>query len=325
MKILHRLPAAVVIAIGLAFNAHAGWPERPIKIVVPFPPGNASDVAMRIVAEKLSGQLGQPVVVENRTGAGGVIGTAYGAKQPADGYTLSMGSTGPLAIAPALRAATVPYVAEKDFAAVGAIAWAPQVLVIRNDIPAKDFTEFQAYAKRPGAQLRYGSAGNGTTAHLVVSQLLRQTGIKADHIPYQGGGKALVDLIGGQLDFMSDNVPIVQAPLNSGQVKAIGVTSGDRMPSMPDIPTLKEQGVENFDLQGWILLLVPAGTPEPVVRRLGDAADAIMKMADVRKRLNDLGLVPMDLPREKLAGFIQAESKKWQDVARQSGAADTVR
>jgi tripartite-type tricarboxylate transporter receptor subunit TctC len=324
MKILNRLCAAA-LAIGLAFNAHAEWPERPIKIVVPFPPGNASDVAMRIVGEKLSGELGQPVVVENRAGAGGVIGTAYGAKQPADGYTISMGSTGPLAIAPALRAATVPYSPEKDFVAVGAIAWAPQVLVVRKDIPVTDFKDFLAYAKRPGALLRYGSAGNGTTGHLVVSQLLRQTGIKADHIPYQGGGKALVDLIGGQLDFMSDNVPIVQAPLNSGQIRAIGIASSERLPLMPDTPTLKEQGVENFDLQGWILLVVPAGTPEPVVRRLGEATDAIMKVADVRRRLNDLGLVPMDLPREKLAGFIQAESRKWQDVVRQSGAAETVR
>lgn len=325
MRLLIRITATLALAIGLAFNAHAEWPERPVKIIVPFPAGNASDVAMRIVGEKLSGQLGQPIVVENRAGAGGIIGTGYGAKQAADGYTISMGSTGPLAIGPALKVTTLSYDPEKDFVAVGAVAWAPQVLVVRKDAPVKNFKEFASYAKRPGTQLRYGSAGNGTTGHLIASQLLKQTGIKADHIPYQGGGKALVDLIGGQLDFITENIPVIQSSLNSGQIKALGVSSGARIPLMPDVPTLKEQGVENFDLEGWILLVAPTGTPGPIARRLADATSTVMKMPDVRKRLNDLGLVPMDLSREQLAGFIQAESRKWRDVVRQSGAADTVR
>jgi tripartite-type tricarboxylate transporter receptor subunit TctC len=250
---------------------------------------------------------------------------AYAAKQPADGYTLAQGSTGPLSIAPALRPGDLPYEPAKDFVVVGAVAWAPQVLIVRKDLPVADFKQFLAYARQPGTQLRYGSAGNGTTGHLVQSQLLSQTGIKADHIPYQGGGKALVDLIGGQLDFMSDNVPIVQAAVNGGQVKAIGVAAGERLALMPDIPTPTEQGVDNFDLQGWILVVAPAGTPAPVLARLGDAMDTIMKMPDVRKRLNDLGLVPMDLPRAQFNGFIASEARKWGDVVRQSGAAESVR
>jgi len=324
MKILTRLFAAA-LAIGFTLNAHAEWPDRPIKMIVPFPPGNASDVAMRIVGQKLSAQLGQPVVIENRAGAGGVIGMAFGAKQPADGYTLSMGSTGPLAIAPSVHPAAMPYIAEKDFVAVGAVAWAPQVLVVRKEFPARNFREFWNYAKRPGVQLRFGSAGNGTTNHLIVSQLLQQTGIKADHIPYQGGAKAVIDLIGGQLDFVCDNIPIVQSSLSSGHTKALAVTSAERLSLMPDVPTLKEQGVDNFDLQGWILIVAPTGTPDPIVRRLSEATELIMKMPDVRKRLNDLGLVPMDLPRDRLPGFIQAEARKWKDVARISGAAQSLR
>jgi tripartite-type tricarboxylate transporter receptor subunit TctC len=325
MKILARILSIAAVALGFAFSAQAEWPEKPVKIVVPFPPGNASDVAMRIVGEKLSSQLGQPVIVENRAGAGGAIGLAYAAKQPADGYTLAQGSTGPLAIGPALHAADLHYDPIKDFQVVAAIAWAPQLLIVRKDLPVSSFQEFLAYARQPGRQLRYGSAGNGTTAHLLQSQLLSQTGIKADHIPYQGGGKALVDLIGGQLDFMSDNIPIVQAAVNSGQVKVIGVASDERLALMPDIPTLAEQGVENFDLEGWILVVAPAQTPAAVAARLGSAADAVMKMPDVRKRLNDLGLVPMDLPREKLAGFIGSEARKWREVIRQSGAGETVK
>lgn len=324
MKLLSRT-VATFLAFGLALSAHAAWPERPIKIIVPTPPGNSSDVAMRIVGEKLSAQFGQPVLVENRTGAGGTIATAFGAKQPADGYTLTMGSTGPMSIAPWLNAYTVPYDAEKDFVPVGAVAWAPQVLVVRKDLPVGNFREFVNYAKRPGAHLKFGTGGNGTTSHLVIAQLLHQAGIAADHIPYQGGAKTVMDLIGGQIDFVSDNVPVVQGSLASGQIKALGVTSGERIPVMPDVPTLKEQGLANFDLQGWILMFAPAGTPEPIVRRLNDAIASIMKMPDVRKRLSEIGLVPMDLPREKMAGFIQAESRKWKDVVRVSGAAQSTR
>jgi tripartite-type tricarboxylate transporter receptor subunit TctC len=324
MKLVIRI-FAMVLAIGFALHARADWPDRPLKIIVPFPAGNASDVAMRIVGEKLSAQLGQPVVVENKVGAGGAIGTDFGAKQPADGYTLSMGSTGPLAIARWLRPDGFPYDSEKDFVAVGAIAWAPQVLLVRKELPVANFKEFLAYAKRPATRLHYGTAGNGTTSHLVISQLLHQTGIVAEHIPYRGGASSIMDLIGGQLDFVTENIPPIHGLLMKGQVKPLAVTSAARIPLLPDVPTLKEQGLEHFDLQGWILMVAPARTPAAIVRRLTEASESIMKMPDVRKRLNDLGLIPMDLPRDKLAGFIPAESRKWGEVVRASGAARHVR
>lgn len=306
-------------------QATGTWPERPVKIMVPFPAGNASDVAMRIVGEKLAVQLGQPVVVENRVGAGGAIGTDVAAKAAPDGYTIAMGSTGPLAIARSLRPDAFPYDAEKDFVAVGAIAWAPQVLIVRKDLPVNNFREFLAYAKRPGARLHYGTAGNGTTSHLVISQLLHQTGIVAEHIPYRGGASSIVDLMGGQLDFVTENIPPVHGLLMRGDIKPIAVTSSARIPLLPNVPTLKEQGLERFDLQGWILIVAPAKTPAPIVRRLTAMTEAVMKMPDVRKRLNDLGLTPMDLPREQLAGFIKAEAQRWKEVVRVSGAANHVR
>ncbi len=322
---LQNLIFASALTLGLVFKAHAEWPERPIKIIVPVAPGSASDVATRMVTDKLSLQLGQPVVVENRPGAGSTLGTDYGAKQPADGYSFTMGAAGPLSIAPWLRSDPLPYNPEKDFVGVAALAWGPQVLVVRKEMPVTNFRELLDYAKRAGTQMTFGTQGNGTAMHLVVSQLLHQTGMKAEHIPYQGGPQAVTGLAGGQVDFVSESVPVVQSMLASGKLKALAVSSGERIPTMPDVPTLKEQGVANFDMQGWIIMLAPAKVPDAIVRQMSKAMEAVMKMPDVRKRLNDLGLIPMDMPREKMAAFLQAESRKWQEAVRVSGAAQSVR
>lgn len=318
---LRRLAAGALVALACAGPALAAWPERPVRIIVPFPPGNSSDVSMRLLAEKLTGVLGQSVLVENRTGAGGTIGTDYVAKQPADGYTLAMGSTGPMTIAQWLRPGTLGYDAARDFVPVGAVAWAPQVMVVRKDFPASNFKEFLAYGKKPDARLTYGSSGNGTTPHLVISAMLAQAGVQATHIPYRGGVQTATDLVGGQIDFISDNVPVVSALLESGKVKPLGVTSATRIPSLSNIPTLQEQGLKGFDLQGWILLLAPKGTPEDVVARLRKETAALMRLPDVRDRLNAQGLVPMDMSTEQLAGFLATESAKWKALVEQSGAA----
>jgi len=324
MKRLAR-GAAALFLVAFANLAMAEWPERPIKIVVPFPPGNSSDVSMRLVGEKLSTRLGQPVIIENRVGAGGTVGTAYAAKSPADGYTLAMGSTGPVTIAKWLRPDSLPYEPTRDFAVVGPVAWAPQVLIVRKDLPVANFREFVAYGTKPGNAYNYGSSGNGTTPHLVIAQMVYQTKLNAEHIPFQGGAQGLTSLIGGQIDFMSENVPVVQGAIAAGQVKALGVSSAARIPSMPNLPTLKEQGAKDFDLQGWIILMAPKQIPEAVSVKLSGALDAIMKMPDVRQRLNDLGLVPMDMSRTELAGFLFAESEKWKHVVENSGAAQTTR
>lgn len=319
MKQLFRV-FATIFAFGLALNVHAEWPERPIKLIVPFPAANSSDVAARLVGEKLSSRLGQPLIVENRAGVGGTLGIAYGATQPSDGYTLIIGTPGALSVAPWTRANPLPYDPVKDFVAVGFIAWAPQVLVARKDLPVKNFQEFLSYSKRPGVRLQYGTSGVGTVGHLVMAQMLSQTGIKAEHIPYKGGAQVVTDLRGGFIDFMSDTVPVVQGMVADGSIKALGVSTAARVPSMPNVPTLKEQGA-NVDVQGYILLIAPAKTPSSIVLRLRAAMWSIMQEPDVRKRLIELGLVPMDLPQERLANFIQSESVKWKKLVEISGAA----
>lgn len=315
--------AMLILAVPLAVRAE--WPEQPIKIIVPFPAGNSSDISMRLLGEKLSTRLRQPVIIDNKVGAGGAIGTGQAAKAAPDGYTLAMGSTGPLVVARALRPNSLPYDAARDFTAVSAVAWAPQVLTVRKDFPASNVREFLAYGRKPGTKLNYASGGNGTSNHLVLAQLVSQTKINAEHIPYQGGVQALTGLIGGQIDFLSYDLPVIRGALDAGQVKALGVTAGTRIPSMPNLPTLKEQGVDDFDYQGWILLVAPKGVPEAIIDKLNTAVVAILKMPDLRQRLLDLGLVPMDVPRAQLAGFLKSEEAKWARLVQVSGAAETTR
>ncbi|ARP81814.1 hypothetical protein CAL12_13980 [Bordetella genomosp. 8] len=314
--------SAAAAAAPLAATAQQGWPDHPIRIIVPFPPGNSSDVSMRLVAEQLGGSLHQSVVVENRTGAGGAIGTAYAAKAPADGYTLAMGSTGPMSIGQWLHPGTLGYEPAKDFVPVGAVAWAPQVLVVRKAFPASTFQEMLAYARQPGVHLKYGSPGMGTTPHLVISAMLKQAGIEAAHIPYRGGVQTATDLVGGQIDFISDNVPVVAGLLAKDVVKPLGVSSSTRIPSLPDVPTLQEQGLKDFNLQGWIILMAPTGTPQPIIDRLRAEMQKIVAKPDVRARLNGLGLLPMDMSSEQLGGFLASESTKWKQLVKQSGAAE---
>ena len=318
-----RIVAAVLLVT--SFAAHAEWPDRPIKIVVPFPPGNSSDVSMRIIGEKLAIRLGQPVVIDNRVGAGGTIGTNFAAKSAPDGYTLAMGSTGPLTIAQWLRPDSLPYNSTNDFIAIGAVAWAPQVLTVRKDLPVANFSEFLAYGKKDGNSLNYGSSGNGTTPHLVIAKLVSDAKLHAEHIPFQGGSQTLTSLVGGQIDFMSDNVPVVLGAITAGLVKPLAVTSAKRIPSLPNIATIAEQGLPGFDYQGWILLVGPSKLPAAIVTRLNAEVEAIVKMPDVRQRLNDLGLVPMDMPKSELMGFLASEANKWKGVVKVSGAAETMR
>ncbi|QKV55771.1 Bug family tripartite tricarboxylate transporter substrate binding protein [Comamonas antarctica] len=318
-----RIAAAVLLLS--PFAAYAEWPNRPIKIIVPFPAGNSSDVSMRILGEKLGARLGQPVVIENRIGAGGTIGTAAAAKATPDGYTLAMGSTGPLSIAQWLRPDSMPYNPAKDFAVLGAVAYAPQVLTVRSSLPVANFKEFLAYGRQSGNKLNYGSSGNGTTPHLVIAQLVSEARLNAEHIPFQGGSQALTSLVGEQIDFISDNVPVIQGAISSGRVKPLAVSSAKRIPSMPDIPTIAEQGVPGFDYQGWILLVGPSKLPAAIATRLNTEVEAIMKMPEVRQRFGELGLAPMDMPKSELAGFLAAESKKWQAAVKVSNAIETTR
>jgi tripartite-type tricarboxylate transporter receptor subunit TctC len=293
------------------------YPNRAVKIVVPFAAGNSSDAATRLVAQHLSQAFGQGVVVENRPGAGAIIGTEYGAKQPADGYTLVFGSTGPLAISPALQP-SMPYKLS-DFTPVAAFAWTPQVFVVPADSPIKDIPTLVRMAKEKPGELFYGSGGNGTTQHLLVSNFASAAHIKLTHVPYKGGVAALTDLISGRVALVSDVTSVVLPQIKAGKVRAIGVSTRTRLPQLPDVPTIDEQGVP-FNMVSWMTLWAPAGTPEPILSKLATEIDRIKAMPEVQKNWFDQGFVMMDLPRDKMMDFVRSEQTEWGRVVKESGA-----
>jgi tripartite-type tricarboxylate transporter receptor subunit TctC len=288
-----------------------------VKIIVPFAAGNSSDAATRLVAEHLATALGQPVVVENRPGAGATIGTEYAVKQAADGYTLVFGSTGPLAISPALQS-HLPYKLS-DLAPVATFAWTPQVFVVPADSPIKDIQSLIKVAKEKPGKLFYGSGGNGTTQHLIVAQFAAAAGIQMTHVPYKGGVAALTDVVAGRIDLVSDVTSVVLPQLRAGKVRAIGVTTSTRLPQLPDVPTIEEQGVP-FNMKSWMTLWAPAGTPEPILARLSAEITKIKAMPEVQKNWFEQGFVTMDMPREKMMDFARSEQVEWGRAVATSGA-----
>lgn len=293
------------------------WPARPVHIVVPFPPGQGADTMMRLLAEKLPASLGQPVIVENKPGAGGAIGMEAVAKATADGYTVVMAGSGPTSISPTLQ--KLPYDTTRDFDPVTAVASVAQVFMVNAAYPARNLQELIASARvKPGA-LNYGSSGQGTTQHLFVEYFASYAGIKLTHIPYKGAGPAMQDLLGGQIPFISDTITAAIPQVKSGKVRAIAVTSGKRSPLMPDVPTLDEQGVKGYEAIGWIGILAPAGSPAAALDRLSAETQKIIAVPDMQKRMADLGLVPMDQTRERFRDFIRAEIQKWAKVISAAG------
>lgn len=293
------------------------YPNRPIKIIVPFAAGNSSDVSTRLVAQFLSQSLGQGVIVENRPGAGATIGTEAGAKAPPDGYTLIFGSTGPLAISPTLQP-NIPYKLS-DFTPIASFAWTPQVFVVPADSPVKDIPSLLKLAREKPGELFYGSGGSGTTQHLMVSNFASTANIRLTHVPYKGGVSALTDVISGRIALASDATSVVLPQIRSGKVRAIGVTTNTRLPQLPDVPTIEEQGVP-FNMKSWMTLWAPAGTPEPILSRLSAEVTKIKAMPEVQKNWFDLGFVMMDLPREKMVDFVRSEQVEWGRVVTGSGA-----
>jgi tripartite-type tricarboxylate transporter receptor subunit TctC len=293
------------------------YPSRPVRIVVPFAAGNSSDVATRLIAQYLSQAWGQQFVVENRPGAGAIIGTEYGAKQPPDGYTLIFGSTGPLAISPTLQS-NLPYKLT-DFAPVASFAWTPQVFVVAANSPIDSIQTLIKMAKAKPGELFYGSGGNGTTQHLIMSNFASVANIKLVHVPYKGGVAALTDLIAGRIAVLSDVTSVVLPQIKAGKIRAIGVTTGTRLPQLPSVPTIAEQGI-HFDMKSWMTLWAPAGTAEPILAKLSSQIDKIKKMPEVQKAWFDQGFVTMDLPREKMDQFVHSEQVEWGRVVTASGA-----
>ncbi len=312
---------AAIIA-GLAFAlpvAHAQeWPTKPVRLVIPFAPGGATDIIGRLVGQKLGDRLGQPVVVDNRPGAATTIGNAAVAKAAPDGYTLLFAPT-PFVITQALYP-NLPYDADKEFAPVSLLAVSPFILVVNAALPVKNVAELIALARaKPGA-LTFCSAGSGSVPHLAGELFKLNAKIDIVHVPYKGGGPAITDLIGGQVNMMFATPIEVMAHVNSGKLRVLATTSSKRLPSLPDVPTMQESGVPQFDVYAFFGVLAPAGTPKPVIDRVAGDLAQVMKDPDVLQRFAEQSAEPRVLGPEQFTAFLKSERSKWADVVKRSGA-----
>jgi len=311
--------AALLLAALIATAAHAQtYPSRPIRLVVPFPPGGSTDILARALAQKLSEGLAQAVVIDNRPGAGGSIGSEAAAKAAPDGHTLMMGHLGTLAVNPAIYK-NLPYDPVKSFAPVSLMAIVPSVLVVNPQVPAASAAELIAYARANPGKLAYGSAGAGSTSHLTTEYFKLATGTDILHVPYKGIGPMLTDLISGQLSMGINGAPAVMSHVNSGRLRALAVTGIARLPSLPQIPTLDESGVKGFDASGWYGIVVPAGTPREIVMKLNAEIRRIMQTPDLRARLDSEGAIPAAGSPEEFAAFIVSEIARWGAVLKRAG------
>ena len=309
------------VTAGMAFLAgsalvcaqSARYPERPIRIVVAYTPAGATDILARTVGQKFTESWGQPVIIDNRPGANGNIGTEYAAKATPDGYTLLMVTAGTHGINPGLYR-KLGFDAVKDFAPVSLVAMVPNIFVVNNAVPAKDLKEFVAYAKANPGKLNYGSPGNGSTAHLSMELFKSMTGIQMLHIPYQGSAGVLADLIGGQIIATMDNMPPYVPQVKAGKIRALAVSPARRSPAVPDVPTVAEAGVPGYDSGAWFGLVAPANTPRDIVNKLSRETARVLKLGDVSARLSDLGAEPVGGTPEEFAVHIKAEIAKWAKV-----------
>ena len=313
-----RLLLPCLLAAASATAAHAdAYPTRPIRLIVPFAAGGGNDTVARLVGDSLGKRLGQAVVVDNRPGAGGVVGAEAAARAPADGYTLFLGGVGSHAINPNLHK-DLPYDPIKDFAAVSLLASAPLILVVHPSVPAQSVQELIAYAKSHPGKLNYASNGNGSSSHLAAVMFASMTGTDMVHIPYKGLSPALTDLLSGQDQLMFSSVVAILPHVRAGKLRALAVTSRKRMALLPDIPTIAESGVANYETSSWYGILAPAGTPPEIVRRLHDEIVEVLAQDDVRKALAREGAEPVGDTPEEFTAFIRAEKQRMGDVIKSS-------
>ncbi|MBX3609362.1 MAG: tripartite tricarboxylate transporter substrate binding protein [Hydrogenophaga sp.] len=315
---------AATLALPAAVLAQDAWPSKPIRIVVPFAPGGTTDLLARTIAPELTKALGQPVVVDNRGGAGGNIGAEAVAKSPNDGYTFLMGTVGTHGINKSLYS-KLPYDPQKDFAPVTLVAGVPNVMVMNTkraqELGIKSVADFVKYAKAHPGQLNMASSGNGTSIHLAGELFKVRNGIFMTHIPYRGSGPAMTDMLAGAMDVMFDNLPSAMPHIKAGYLTAFAVTSGVRSDALPDVPTVAEAGkLPGFEASSWFGLLAPAGTPADIVKRVQQETAKALSSPAVKERLLAQGAIPGGNTPEQFAAMIDAEIKKWAPVVKASGA-----
>ena len=316
-----RLPttAAVALTSLVAVSAHGqAYPTKSIRLIVPFAPGGSTDALARTVGQKLSDILGQQIVIDNRTGANGNIGTDLVAKAPADGYTLLMAFDATMVINPAAYG-KLPFDPVRDFAPITKVAALPLILVAHPGFPANNVKELIAYAKqKPG--INYSSSGHASTPHLAMLMFEQRSGTKFTHIAYKGGGQAVIDVLAGQVPLLATAIPTVQAHLKAGKLKAIALTSARRHPAVPDVGTFAEAGITGFDVSAWYGLLAPAGTPRPVIAKLHAEVTRILATPEMKERfLTTIGGDPVGGTPEQFAADIKADIARWSVIVRESG------
>jgi tripartite-type tricarboxylate transporter receptor subunit TctC len=310
---------ASTIPLPAPAQSPAAYPSRPVRLVVPFPPGGPIDATGRAIAQRLSEAWGQSVVVDNRPGAGGNIGAELVAKSPADGYTILMGALSTHAVNPSLYA-KMPYDAVKDFAPITLVAITPNVLVVNASLPVGSAQEFIAYARANSGRLAFGSGSNGSAGHLAGELFKVETGTDIVHVPYRGGAPAMQALLAGDTQFMFDNLANAMAQVKAGKVKALAVTTAKRSQLAPDLPTMAEAGLPGFDISTWFGLLAPAGTPKAVIAKLNAGVTQILNSPEMRERLTAQGAEPAPTSPDEFAAFIRSEIAKYARIVKASGA-----
>ena len=315
---LAGLALAAAAAVPFAAQAQA-YPTKPVTVVVPFAAGGTTDILARVIGQALNKELGQPVVVDNRAGAGGNIGAALAAKAPADGYTLFMGTVGTHAINQSLYK-KLPFDPIKDFQPLTRVAMVPNLLVANPTKPYKTVKELVAYAKAHPGKVNFGSSGSGSSIHLSGELFNALAGVQMVHVPYKGSAPAVTDLLGGQIDIMFDNMPSAIQHVRSGKLRPIAVTTAKRSPELPDVPTIAEAGVPGYEATSWFGMFAPANTPAPVVAKLNTALVKVLADPEVKKKLAEQGAEPYSEKPEQFAEFIRKETAKWSKVVKDSGA-----
>ncbi len=295
------------------------FPSKPIRIVIGFPAGGPLDQHARLLSDKLQGVLGQPVLIDYKSGAGGTVGAQEVMKAAPDGHTLMLANTGVMVINPALYS-RLPYATLTDFVPIARTAMQPLALLVNPQVPVNSLKEFINYSRARPGQINYGSAGNGGISHLVPEMFKSSTGLFMVHIPYRGSAPAFTDLMAGQVQFMAESIPQAANYHKQGKVKALAVTSRERNPALPDVPTVIETGIKNFEVVGFYGFLAPAGTPQDVVNKLSDAFGQVMALPEVRKRMSDQGADPAFLGAPEFARFLAAEMPRWREAVKLSGA-----
>ena len=314
---LSRLLCLGLVLLGLVSTSvqAQNYPNKPIRLIVPFPPGGGNDVIARLIAQKLSDRFGQQVVVDNKAGANGIVGLQALMQSPADGYTLAVAAAGPMAVNPSLYD-KLPYDPTKDFSPITNLVNYPLLLVVHPSVPVKTTLDLVNLAKVKPQQLFFASPGSGNSGHLAGELFNTMAHVQTVHVPYKGQGPALADLLTGQVQMLYSSIPSVLPQVRSGQLNALAVGSAKRLPSLPDIPTIAETGVPGYEAYSWVGIVAPAKTPKAIVTRLNQEIVDILKQKDVAEKLNQQGALPVGDTPEQFAAYIKTEIDKWGAVVR---------